>query len=152
MGFGLRIAFAASLLGNVFACGAIGGGLWVLERQPGPQLNAAQGRPVRAAGQALPPADRLRFQETIRQILVDGRDLQRVAASDRRSAAALFARPDFDASAVSALLEQARTADITLQSRIDNAAIGFAATLPADERAILAAGLERGGPLRHPPP
>ena len=151
-GGGIRIALAASLLGNVFACGIIGGGLWVLERERGPQPSSVQGRPVRVAGQALPPADRQRFEETIRQVLLDGRDFERTVASSRRSAAALFTQPNFDKSAASALLEQARAAGFTLQSRIDNAAIDFAATLPADERATLAAGLERGGPLRHPPP
>ena len=151
-GRAIRIAFAASLLGNVFACGIIGGGLWMLQQQRGPQPSAVQGRPVRAAGQALPPADRLRFEEMIRQVLVDGRGLEQTVAASRRDAADLFTRPSFDKSAASALLEQARTAGFTLQARIDNAAIDFAATLPADERTTLAAGLERGGPLRHPSP
>jgi uncharacterized membrane protein len=149
---GIHIALLASLLGNVFACGAIGGGLWMLDRQRSPQPNSVQGRPIRSAGQALPPADRLRFEEKIRQVLLDGRDLQRTAVSSRRNAAALFTQRNFDKAAVSNLLEQARMANVTLQSQIDNAAIDFAATLPVDERANLALGLERGGPLRHPAP
>ena len=149
---GIRVALAASLLVNVFVCGIIGGGLWILERGRGPTLSAVQGRPVRVAGQALPPADRLRFEEIINQVLLDGRGLQRTAVSSRREAAALFKQPNFDKAAVANLLEQGRTADIALQSRIDDAAIDFASTLPPDERASLAAGLERGGPLRHPPP
>ena len=151
-GRGLRIALTASLLGNVFACGIIGGGLWVLERERGLRPSSVEGRPIREAGQGLPSADRLRFEETIRQVVVDGRALQRAAVSSRRDAATLFRQPNFDKAAVANLLDKARTAAITLQSRIDNAAIDFAATLPPDERASLAAGLERGGPLRHPQP
>ena len=38
------------------------------------------------------------------------------------------------------------------RARLETAAVAFAANLPATKRALLAQGLERGGPLRHPPP
>jgi uncharacterized membrane protein len=150
----LKVLLAASLLVNVFAAGAIGGGLLMLTR-PGiwRSLTAAPGapRPIRAAGAALPAVDRERFRQTMQQVIRDNRDLPRIARENRETAAALFVQPHFDADAVSAALERARSADVTLRSRLEAAAVDFAATLPVEERTLLARGLARGGPLRHPP-
>ena len=147
----VNVLLAASLLFNVFAAGAIGGGLLMLAK-PGLWRSVATGqpRPIRAAGDALPLPDRGRFQKAMQQVLRDNRDLPRTARESRETAAQLFVQPHFDEAAVSAALERARDADIQLRTRLETTAIGFAATLPAEERALLAQGLERGGPLRHP--
>ncbi len=148
----LRVVLAASLLVNVFAAGAIGGGLFMLAR-PGVwrSLAGVAPRPIRAAGEELPPPDRGRFRQTMRQVVEESGDLLRTARESRQAAADLFVQPQFDQAAVAAALERARNADILLRTRLEAAAVAFAATLPADERALLAQGLERGGPLRHPP-
>ena len=85
-------------------------------------------------------------------MLRSSRDLQQVARESRQEAARLFVQPQFDHAAVSAALEQARTADLQLRVRLETAATDFASTLPEDERGILAQNLARGGPLRHPSP
>jgi uncharacterized membrane protein len=146
-----KVLLAASLLVNVFAAGAIGGGLLMLAK-PGiwRSLTAATPRPIRVAGDALPPPDRVRFRQTMQQVIRDNRDLPRTARESRQTAAELFVQPRFDEAAVSAALERARDADVQLRTRLEAAAVDFAATLPLEERILLVQGLERGGPLRHP--
>ncbi len=149
----LPALLAASLVLNVFAVGALGGGVVMLLRQDGPHAQARLlHRPIEAAGQGLPAPDRQRFRRTIVQVLRSSRDLQQVARESRQEAARLFVQPQFDHAAVSAALEQARTADLQLRVRLETAATDFASTLPEDERGILAQNLARGGPLRHPSP
>lgn len=143
----LRLALAASLLVNVFTVGTIAGGVVVLKRSEVRAPRPPAGRPIRFAGQDLPPADAARFQELMLQVIQNNRDLGRTARMSRRQAAAAFNQPDFDRAAVAALLERGRQADGELRARLETAAVDFAATLPADERATLAIGLERG-PLR----
>jgi uncharacterized membrane protein len=145
------ILLAASLLVNVFAAGAIGGGLLMLAR-PGiwRSVTAAAPRPIRVAGESLPPPDRGRFRQAMQQVIKDNRDLPRTARESRQAAAELFVRPHFDEAAVSAALDRARNADVQLRVRLEAAAVDFAATLPLEERILLVQGLERGGPLRHP--
>ena len=147
----LSVLLVASLLVNVFAAGAIGGGLFMLSRQEGWRPHATgQRRPIRAAGEALSPSDRAHFRQAMRQVIEGNRDLLRTARENRTEAAQLFVQPQFDQAAVAAALNRARSADTLLRARLEAAAIDFAATLPATERAILAQGLERRGPLRHP--
>lgn len=151
-GRGLRAALAVSVLANMFAFGAIGGGLWMLRQKDTPRLTPGpQPRPIRTAGQGLPTPDRQRFEDTISEVLLHNRELQNAADQGRRNAAGLFTQPQFDEAAVAAELERARQADTTLQALLDTAAIDFAAALPRDERGTLAEGLQHGGPLRHPP-
>ena len=148
----LRVVLAASLLVNVFAAGAIGGGLFMLAR-PGVwrSLAGVASRPIRAAGEELPSPDRGRFRQAMRQVVEESGGLLRTARESRQAAADLFVQPQLDQAAVAAALGRARDADILLRARLEAAAVAFAATLPADERALLAQGLERGGPLRRPP-
>ncbi len=140
------ILLSISLLFNVFAAGALGGGIIMLSHEHGRPLL----RPVRFAGAQLPPSDRRAFHQLIAATLRDNRGLARQEIQARSSAAALFRQPDFDRAAAEAALADARDAVQRFQAAIDTAAIAFASGLPADERVTLAAGLERGGPLRHP--
>ncbi len=146
-----RVLLTVSLLVNVFASGAIGGGVFMLSRPGGFRLLAGvHQRPIRAAGQELPQPDREHFRQAMRDVMQDSGDLMRTARESRRAAAQLFVQPHFDQAAVAAALDRARTADVLLRTRLEAAAVAFAATLPADQRALLAQGLQRGGPLRHP--
>ncbi len=147
----LTLVLAISLFVNVFAAGAIGGGLLMLSRQAGVHPHAAMPRrPVIDAGEALPPPDRARFTRLMRQMEHDSPDLIRVGRENREAAANLFVEPQFDADAVNAALQRARDADLKLRIHLETEVIAFAATLPVEERAILEASLARGGPLRHP--
>ncbi len=146
-----RLLVAASLLLNLFAAGVIGGGLVVLQHPTLWRAHVAASRPIREAGDGLPPEDRLRFRATMRAVIAQSVDLGREARQSRRAAAMLFRAPVFDADAVIAALARARAADVELRARLETAAVAFASGLPADERILLAEGLAHGGPLRRPP-
>ncbi len=145
------VLLAVSLFLNIFAAGALGGGLFMLRREGGlhARLATAQ-RPINAAGAALPAPERGQFDRTIQAAIRNGRELNRIARDNRIAAAELFVQPRFDQAAVATALDRARAADFELRARLEAAAIAFAATLPTGDRAILAQGLARGGPLRHP--
>jgi len=89
-------ALAASLLANVFAAGAIGGGLVMLSYQNTVRPAAAALRPIRAAGDGLPPATRDRFRAAMRQVVADADGLIRTAREGRETAARLFIQAQFD--------------------------------------------------------
>lgn len=148
----LQIALVASLLVNALMIGAIGGGLIVLSRRGGwhPPHRTGHG-PIQTAGHALKPVDRARFRAAMRAVIRDNRDLIRDAGKNRRRAAELFVRPEFDQAAIAAALAKARSDRLALLQKLDNAALDFAATLPRGERRKLARGLEQHGELRPPP-
>ena len=143
---------AVSLLVNVFAAGAIGGGLFMLSRPAvWRSLTSQPPRQIGGAGSELAPADHERFRDAMQHVFDDSKDLLRTARESRRTAAQLFVQPQFDQAAISVELDRARNADVLLRTRVEAANVAFAATLPADKRALLAQGLARGGPLRHSP-
>lgn len=151
MGRKSRVLLAASLLLNIFAVGAIGGGLVMIARPAvWRSITGASGRPIRAAGDVLPQPERQQFRRMMTGVLRDNRDLEQTAADNRAAAAELFVQPQFDRDAVAAALERARDADILLRSRLETTAVDFAARLPAGERELLADALQRRGTLRQP--
>ncbi len=145
----LRAALAASVVLNLFAIGAVGGGavMWLSLKHP---PAAGRGRPLRNAADALPAAERAQYLAVFRAAVVDARPIQKAARENRRLAAALFVQPRFDAAAVTAALERARNADFALRARLEATMVSFAQNLPQADRVILARRLSRGGPLRQP--
>jgi uncharacterized membrane protein len=61
----------------------------------------------------------------------------------RDDAAALLRAPTLDRAALSDALGRVRAADIAIRAHVEERAIVFAATLPPEERAKLAEGIER---------
>jgi uncharacterized membrane protein len=140
----LKGLLAISVVVNLFALGALGGGaaMW---------LATLAHHPIRAAGDALPNADRRRFHQMFKTVAHQARPLQQSARENRRAAALLFIQPVFDAGAVGEALSRARAADLTARTEVETALVEFAATLPQAERQTLANGLSQGGgPLRQP--
>ena len=149
-GRNLRIALAVSVMLNIFALGAAGGAMAIWLNGPHAP-RAAKGRPLMAAADALPSADRTRYLALMHDTLRQAQPLQRAARENRRMAAELFVQPNFDAAVVGDAFAHAREADFTLRTRLETAVVGFAKDLPQSEREALALGLARGGPLRHRP-
>lgn len=148
----LRIALLVSVVLNLFALGAAGGAALMWENaRHGPPVRARR-RLLRAAAEALPPADQARYLALLRGAAEEVRPIRRAARKNRRVAADLFVQPTFDAPAVSSALGRAREADFTLRTRLEAAMVDFAKDLPQAERVVLAKGLARGGPLRQPKP
>lgn len=146
----LALLLAGSLLVNLFAAGAIGGGLFMLSRPGGSRLHAGGAlHPFAVGAPLLPESERAPYVQAMRHVVQGSRDLLRTARESRELAASLFVQPQFDQLAVSAALDRARDADFALRTRLEQAAVTYAATLPLDARANLARALARG-PLRHP--
>jgi len=140
----LKVVLALSVVVNLFALGALGGGaaMWIA---------TSARHPLRAAGDTLPSADRVRFHQMFKAVAQQARPLQKSARENRRAAALLFVQPSFDESAVAQALSRARDADLAARTEVETALIGFAATLPQVERQALADSLSQGGgPLRQP--
>lgn len=146
---GLRIALIVSVILNVFAVGMIAGGLYRWSRAEPPRVFAVphRGR-LRAAGDALAPDQRRTYRRALRQTARESRPLVEQARAARLRAAMAFTAPEFDRNAVTTALDQARAADFALRMRAERAVVDAAATLPVDQRGLLAEGLGRNGPLR----
>jgi uncharacterized membrane protein len=140
----LKLLLAISVVVNLFALGALGGGaaMW---------FATSARHPLRAAGDTLPSADRRRFHQMFKTVAQQVRPLQQSARENRHAADLLFVQPMFDAAAAAEALSRARDADLAARTEVETALVGFAATLPQVERQAFANGLgQGGGPLRQP--
>ncbi|WP_027060933.1 periplasmic heavy metal sensor [Mesorhizobium loti] len=130
----------ASVVLNVFLAGALAGGaVWIRSGKSG------QGYSLEAAGGRLPDQQRMLFRKALREIRRESRDIILDGQQARREAADLLRQPVLDTAALSAALERARNADITVRTRLEQRIIEFAAAGSADDRNVLAEGLARRG-------
>jgi uncharacterized membrane protein len=136
----LKTLLVVSLLINVFLIGGIIGGLYKWSTHPRPTGAGVQ-HGLRQALARLPDARRQQLRHMLREIRTENQPL--IVAS-RQAHLDLIHRlqaPTLDRDALDADLDRARTADITLRTRVDATLADFAATLPADERQTLAQAL-----------
>jgi len=144
----LKISLGVSLALNLVLVSAIvGAGLMWSQIVARP----ARVQALRFAGEGLPPAHRAAFRAALRQTVRSLGPLRSQACDNRREAAELFVQPVFDAAAINAALDRARAADVAMRTSLEHAVVAYAATLPANERAVLAERLRDAGPLRRPP-
>jgi uncharacterized membrane protein len=128
----------ASVVLNVFLAGALAGGaVWIRSGKSG------QGYSLEAAGGRLPDQQRMLFRKALREVRRESRDIILDGQQARREAADLLRQPVLDTAALSAALERARNADITVRTRLEQRIIEFAAAGSADDRGVLAEGLAR---------
>ncbi|TPM28187.1 periplasmic heavy metal sensor [Mesorhizobium sp. B2-3-4] len=133
-----RNLIIASVALNVFLAGALAGGaVWIRSGKP------AQGYSLEAAGGRLPDQQRILFRKALREVRRESRDIILDGQQARREAADLLLQPVLDTAALSAALERARNADITLRTRLEQRIVEFAAAGSAEGRAVLADGLSR---------
>lgn len=151
-GRGLRIALVVSLVLNMFLVGGITGAaiMWSKTETRRP-LNGI-GRParLRQASEDLQPDNRRALRQAVRAAARSVRPQARRARAARIEARDLLMKPDFDRAAFEAALARARADDIAIRTRLEQSVVGVVATLPAEERAVLAKGLETSGALRMP--
>ncbi len=143
----LWIAFALSLVVNVFVIGA-GAGLYfghafAPHRGPGPRPN-----PLMAAAERLDPTDRDVFKALMQDEAQRQGPTLLDARMQRRQAVAMMRAPSFDRAAAGAALDRARTDDTQVRAKLENTMLDFAAKLDAPNRAILSEGLTRGPVVR----
>lgn len=146
---GLRIALIVSVVLNVFVIGAVTGGVyrWSYAEVPA----AIRGGRLRAAGDQLGPQQQAAYRQALRKVVIENQSTAMAARMARARAAAAFTAPEFDRIAVQMALDEARSADFAIRKNAEQAVLDVAATLPPDQRLLLAEGLRRNGPLRYPP-
>jgi len=128
----------ASVVLNVFLAGALAGGaVWIRSGKSG------QGYSLEAAGGRLPEQDRTVFRKALRDVRRDSRQVILDGQQARREAADLLQQPVLDTTALSAALERARNADVTMRKRLEQRIVEFAAVSSAEGRSVLAEGLTR---------
>ena len=137
-----RNLIIASVVLNVFLAGALAGGaVWIRSGKSG------QGYSLEAAGGRLPEQDRTTFRKALREVRRESRQIILDGQQARREAADLLQQPVLDTTALSAALERARNADVTVRTRLEQRIVEFAAAGSAEGRRVLAEELlRRGGP------
>jgi len=138
-----------SLILNIFLIGSIAGGAYKLFTSGATTVNGPLAeRGLRFAADNLTPERKQAFRKALRDTRKEARPLVAAARTARSEVRALVAAPVFDREAVKAALDRTREADIALRMRIEQGLIDFTATLSPEERAKLAQGMARSGPLR----
>jgi uncharacterized membrane protein len=140
---GLLIALIVSLAVNLFVLGGLAGVIAMDVMRPHGQP-PMQGPPHLAAiGLALAPPHRDAWISTVRQTAQSSGPKLRQARELRREAWEALAKDPVDPQAAIASLDQARGLEFQARAEMDRAVVGFAATLPADERRKLGEALRR---------
>ncbi|WP_241659701.1 periplasmic heavy metal sensor [Sphingomonas glacialis] len=98
---------------------------------------------LRIAGSELPVAQRRPFRTALRQARRAMRPSIIAGRAARTEAAALLRQPVINQAAVVAALDRARDADMVVRAAVERRAVGYAATLPPDDRAKLADAMQR---------
>jgi len=128
----------ASVVLNVFLAGAfVGGAVWLRNAKAG------EGVSLESAGRQLPNQDRKAFRQALRQVRVESRQIILDGQQARQEAADLLQQPVVDKAALSAALERARNADVTVRTRLEQAIADFAANTSPENRSVLAQALLR---------
>jgi uncharacterized membrane protein len=141
----VRFLLAASLVLNLFFVSAVGGVMIIRHRVI---ARAGGADPLLGAADSLTPAQHDAFRAMISGQLASIGPGLRDARQARRQAMAQIAADPFDRASASANLARARADDAAIRGRIEEAILGFAATLSPPERAAFAAGLRRSAVVR----
>ena len=149
---GLKIALVVLVLVNVFALAALGTTLVQLNRVE-TRLEAehrpnGERRSPKLMFRDMDPVTRERVEEALRASALAARPDFEEARRLRREAVAAVSAADFDAAAVTALLDGSRAAELRGRQRLERDALTVMATLEPQDRARLAPLLARSGRSR----
>lgn len=149
----LFILLFASLALNLFVLGAAAGVYLLGPRLHGPPRGG--GPAMMAAAAALPEGQRAAYREALRAEAVRVGPQLRQARQVRREAWTRLGADSVDMAGISADLDRARALELQARADVDRVILGFAAKLPAADRARLGQALAqppRGGMRREPRP
>ncbi|TPK88290.1 MULTISPECIES: periplasmic heavy metal sensor [unclassified Mesorhizobium] len=134
----VRRLVIVSVVLNVFLAGAfISGAAWLRNARAG------AGYSLETAGGRLPEQDRKAFRKALRQVRMESRQVILDGQQARQEAADLLQQPVVNTAALSAALERARNADLTVRTRLEQAIVDFAANTSPQNRSLLATALLR---------
>lgn len=142
----LKITLGVSLILNVFLIG-IGIGIVVTGARIAPAQS--QRRPIAnvwAAAEALPPAERDKFRQMLREKAAAVQPELKSVRLARREAAAMISQPNYDPNAVQEALRRAREGEMHARGEIDAAFAEYLTHLTTAERAALAEAMVRNRP------
>lgn len=142
----LAVALAISAALNLFLIGLMAG---VFLLGDGARDGARRGPPLWRMGANLDETHRQAFQGQLRRAARGALPEVLEARAARRDAYDALSREPFDRAAAGQAFARARALDNASRSRVDEAVLDFAATLPSDQRAALAEGYRREGPRGH---
>lgn len=137
----LKIALAASLAGNLFLLGLLGGMSLLGERK---REHGPEGGRFAAVAEKLDPEDAEALRTLMRLRAETAKPRVEALRASRRAVEASLGRPDYDPEQVRAALAQARVQERALREELDAALIEFAAGLEPEERAAIAPLLRKG--------
>jgi uncharacterized membrane protein len=149
---GLKIALVALVLVNVFALAALVT-TWIQLDRVEARLEAehrpnGERRSPRQMFRDMEPSTRERVRESLRASALAARPDFEEARRLRREAVAAVSAEEFDAAAVTALLDGSRAAELRGRQRLERDALALMATLEPQDRARLAPLLARPGRSR----
>jgi uncharacterized membrane protein len=133
----LKTLLVVSLLANVFLIGGVVGGLYQWSSHPRPAGAVVQ-HGLRQALAQLPDARRHQLRRMLRETRSENQPLIVASRQAHLDVIHRLQAPTLNRDALDADLDRARTADITLRTRVDATLADFAASLSADERQTLA--------------
>jgi uncharacterized membrane protein len=135
---GSRVPLIVSVALNVFLLGGfVGGAVWFQMSKPVP------GGSLQAVGEKLPQAELDAFHQALRSVRQHEHQAIVESQQARRDAADLLQQPTLDTAALTAALERARTADVTVRAKLEQRIVEFAAASSPGVRLLLAEGLVR---------
>lgn len=133
----LKSLLMVSLLLNVFLIGSVVGGLYQWSSHQRTTGTVVQ-HGLRQTLAQLPEAQRHQLRRMLRETRLKNQPLIVASRQAHLDVIHRLQAPTLDRDALDADLDRARTADITLRTRVDATLADFAASLPADERETLA--------------
>lgn len=133
----LKTLLIVSVLANIFLIGGVIGGLYQWSSHPRTQGAVVQ-HGLRQALMQLPDARRHQLRTMLRDTRRENQALIVASRQAHQDVVHRLQANNFDRDALDQDLDRARTADITLRTRVDATLADFAASLPADERQTLA--------------
>jgi uncharacterized membrane protein len=144
----IKLLLAASLAVNIFVLGAAAGAGYMWQARERTPAEAQRGG-LRLAAAKLSPEQRRAFRQALIEARRQAASEIETARTSREAATKLLAAEPLDGAAVETELANARAADMALRSRLEQAIVGYAATLSPADREVLVDGLRgRGAMLR----
>jgi uncharacterized membrane protein len=149
---GLLIALIVSLAVNLFVLGGLAGMAVIggFHRHPPSPPPGGPGR-LNGIGASLAPEHRQAWQATMRSAVETALPQMRQARTLRHAAWSAIAAEPANPQAAISQLDQSRALEGQARAVMDRAVVGFAVTLPREDRAKLAEALSHRDQRRGPP-
>lgn len=142
----MKIILGVSLILNVFLIGLGIGVLVTGARITPPQAQRRPAANIWLAAEALPPEERAKFRQMLREKAAAVQPELKSVRIARREAVALISQPNYDPRAVDQELKRAREGEMHARGEIDGAFADYLTHLTPEQRSALAEAMVRNRP------